>query len=142
MIEQAIINEISGLNLFKRVDGAIELAALDIEQTLSLPAAFVVPDSAAATDAAGGTQIFEQLVTTLSGVFIIVGADGARRGLAATSLADLEEAVIGHLAGLDLPETERPLSFVDARLVNLSGGRVSRLLRFRSIRRIRRIRPV
>lgn len=142
MIEAALREAVEGLGLFRRVDGAIELSTLASEPTLAMPAAFVIPDSESAADAAGGTQIFEQLVTRLTGIVIIVGADGARRGAAASTLRALEDAVIGRLAGADMPGTDRPLSYVDARLIGVGGGRVSRLLRFRSIARIRVVRSL
>jgi hypothetical protein len=122
---------------FRRLGDVLDLAAVETEPTLALPAAFVLRDQATAQDAAQGTQIFEQLVTTLFGVLVVVSADGARRGVAQASLETLEAEVLERLYAATLPGVERPLAFVDSRLVGLGAGRVSRLIRFRAVRRLR-----
>jgi|GEM_PF-6866625 len=137
-----IIALVDAIGIFKKVGTVEELADLASEPTLGLPAAFVISDSLSAQDAAGGTQIFEQLVTELFAVVVIVGADGARRGAAQGSLQQLEEEVIAALAGTMVAGVERPLSLADSRLLGLGAGRASRLIRFRAIRRFRTIRPL
>ena len=135
-----VLTLVDATGLFKRVGDALELVELQATPTLAMPAAFVIPDSESAATTQLGTFIFDQLVTSLFAVVVIVGADGARRGVAQAALHELEEGVIGCLAGASLAGLDRPLEYVDARLVGLGGGRVSRLLRFRSVRRIRRTR--
>lgn len=135
-----ILKLVEASNAFKVVGDALELAELQTKPTLALPAAFVIPDSESAQSTQLGTYVFDQLVTTLFAVVVVVGADGARRGVAAAQLESLEEGVIAQLAGETLAGTDRPLEYADARLIGLGGGRVSRLLRFRAVRRIRRVR--
>lgn len=140
MNPRPFIDLLEATGQFKRVGDALELADVRTEPTLALPAAFVVPDSESAASTQLGTHIFDQLVTSLVGIVIIVGADGARRGAAGQALHELERAVIGTLAGASIAGSDRPLEYADARIVSLGGGRVSRLLRFRFSMRIRVIR--
>jgi hypothetical protein len=121
------------------VEDLFALGDVATEPKVRLPAVFVVPDSEVAADAAQGTQIFEQLVTTSFAVVVVVGADAARRGQAASRLEALEAAIEGALIARVPDGFERPIGLVDTRLASLSGGRAARVMRFRTVRRIRRV---
>ena len=125
---------------FKRVGDVLDLAALETEPTIALPAAFVVPESEAAQPNDMGSNVFEQLITSQFGVAIVVGADGARRGTARESIEELEAEVLAALAGARVEGLDRPIVYAGARLISIGPGRVSRLLSFRAVRRFRVIR--
>ncbi|MFQ3664673.1 MAG: hypothetical protein SNJ79_01365 [Sphingomonadaceae bacterium] len=126
---------------FKRVEGELALSQLAADRAppLALPAAFVISESESVSDAAQGSNIYEQIVSETIGVVIVVAADALRRGQAAASLDALRAFVLDQLfAASPLPGLSRPLAYQGAQLIGLSGGRVSRILRFRAISRIRR----
>lgn len=124
---------------FKLVGSLFDLASLRTEPKLALPAAFVLPDSESAAPEATGSSIFEQLVTSLFAVVIVAGGDSLRRDRDLEHLAELEGAVIDRLFARPLLGLDRPLAYVDARILGLEPGRVSRLLRFRATWRLRRV---
>ncbi|MFN7000265.1 hypothetical protein [Thermaurantiacus tibetensis] len=124
---------------FKRVDGALALAQLATEPTVALPAAFVLEEGSTTQDAAQGSQIFEQVETATIAVVVVVGGDAARRGAAERALEDLAEAVVSRLFAAAIPGLERPLAYQGGQLLGLDGGRVTRILRFRAVRRLRLI---
>jgi hypothetical protein len=140
MIVSAVMELLAGTRRFKRVGDVLELAALSSEPTLAMQAAFVLPSDSSALPNDLGSNVFEQLITERVGVAIVVSADGARRGAAREELEELEAVVMGALASKTLQGFDRPTTFSDARLVGVSGGRVTRLLRFNVVRRFRVIR--
>ncbi len=125
---------------FRRVGDVLQLAALETEPTIALPAAFVVPESESAGPNDMGSNVFEQLITSQFAVAIVVGADGARRGAARESIEELETEVLAALAGTKVEGLDRPIVYAGARLLSIGAGRVSRLLSFRAVRRFRLIR--
>lgn len=135
-----IIQLLDATGAFKRVGDVLQLAALETEPTIALPAAFVVPEAESAQPNDLGSNIFEQLITSQFAVAIVVGADGARRGVARESLEELEAEVLAALAGTKVEGQDRPIVYAGARLLSIGGGRVSRLLSFRAVRRFRVIR--
>jgi hypothetical protein len=135
-----IIQLLEAGGAFKRVGDVLQLAGLDTEPTIAMPAAFVVPESESAQPNDLGSNIFEQLITSQFGVAIVVSADGAKRGVARESLEDLEAEVLTALAGTKVEGLDRPLVYAGARLISIGAGRVSRLLSFRAVWRFRVIR--
>ncbi|MFN7400562.1 MAG: hypothetical protein ACK5SX_16240 [Sandaracinobacter sp.] len=135
-----IIRLLQASDAFKQVGDVLQLASLETEPTIALPAAFVVPESESAQPNDLGSNVFEQLITSQFAVAIVVSADGARRGLARESLEQLEAEVLTALAGTAVEGLDRPLVYAGARLLSIGGGRVSRLLSFRAVRRFRVIR--
>lgn len=135
-----IIMLLEATDAFKRVGDVLQLAALETEPTIAMPAAFVVPETESAQPNDLGSNVFEQLITTQFAVAIVVGADGARRGVARESLEDLEAAVITALAGTKVQGLDRPITYAGARLLSIGPGRVARLLSFRAVRRFRVVR--
>ena len=135
-----IIMLVEATGAFKRVGDVLQLAALETEPTIALPAAFVVPEAESAQPNDLGSNIFEQLITSQFAVVIVVGADGARRGVARESLEELEAGVLAALAGTKVEGLDRPIIYAGGRLISLGGSRVGRMLSFRAVRRFRRIR--
>lgn len=135
-----IIMLLEATGAFKRVGDVLQLAALETEPTLALPAAFVVPESESAQPNDMGSNVFEQLITSQFAVAIVVAADGARQGVARSAIEELEDSVLAALAGTRVQGLDRPIVYAGARLLSIGAGRVSRLLSFRAVRRFRFIR--
>ena len=131
------IDRIRATGHFKTVEGVLAVADIRKEHLLALPAAFVLPESESATTNQIGTGAFEQIVTTMVGVVIVVGADGARKGTGGSTLHRAENCVGPALVAARIDGLARPVEYADARLFGVSPGRVSRLLRFRAVRRLR-----
>ena len=140
MIVPQIMALLDATERFKRVGDVLELSALQTEPTIAMPAAFVLLSDSSALPNDLGSNVFEQLVAERVGIAIVVGADGARRGAARNELEELEAVVMDAIAGAKLAGFDRPATFSDARLVGISGSRVTRLLRFNVVWRFRRIR--
>lgn len=140
MIVAQFIELLHATGKFKRIGDVLDLAALQTEPTIAMPAAFVLPSDSSALPNDLGSNVFEQLIIERVGIAIVVGADGARRGAAREELEELEAVVMAAIASKTIQGFDRPTTFSDARLVGVSGGRVTRLLRFNVVWRFRRIR--
>lgn len=122
---------------WKRVEGLDALALLSTEPALALPLAYVVPDSESASPPAEGSYILDQVIQSTFAVVLVTRPDGARRGVAASELDQLEEEALTRLFGKHLPGWDSPLHLVDVRTLGVSADMISRVIRLRARRRRR-----
>lgn len=134
------IRDMLGGGSFAAVSDAMELAQIGKQPNLRLPAAYVVPDTESANDAASGSYVFEQLLLSTFAVVLLVGADKARKGLAADRICILEDEVISRLHGQQPSGFDSPLGLVDISTADITASYVVRVIRFRARRRIRTVR--
>lgn len=121
----------------RRVEGALELAALKTAPA-QLPAHFVVPIGEDANPSRH-VGVHDQATTRTFGVVTLIQAGGSDER-ATDQLTELEEAVIGALAGWTHPEASRPCDYAGGRMLSVSGHTVAWLSSFRSGRHIRKER--
>lgn len=120
---------------FKRVEGALEFAALDKAPT-HYPAFFVLPQQEDANPNKM-SGVHDQAATFSFGVVIMVGAR-ASVGSASDELSELEEKVIDALAGWTPPEATRPCDYSAGRMLTVSASTVAWLVTFKTGRHIRK----
>ena len=136
-----IVALLSGTGAFKRVEGVLELAAVNKDAGLALPAAFVFVEAETASAEQSGAGFFEQIVASTIGVAMVVTGEAARRGSIDATLSKLETAVHRALFAAKLPEpVVRPLAYAGGQLLGFAEGRAAHLVRYRAVRRFRRTR--
>lgn len=124
---------------FRRVYGALELAALDKEPT-TLPALFVVPEgeNAAPNNLVG---VHDQAAERRFGIVILVDGAARREDRISEELTELEEKVIFTLAGWTHPQASRACDYAGGRLLTMSasGRTLAWMVSFRTARHIRKV---
>lgn len=122
---------------WKRVEGLDALALLSTEPTLALPLAYVVLDSETALPPAEGSRTLDQVIQSTISIVLVTRPDGARRGVAASQLDELEEEALVRLFGKQLPGWDSPFTILDISMLGISADMISRVLRLRARRRRR-----
>ena len=107
-----------------RVEGVLELAAIDAAAPRQLPAFFVVPTS----ETGGGNALDQGRDQPVDvGFSVVVLVDGARRDRAGVSeqLRDEANRARDAVLGWTHPEASRACSFAGGRLVSVTGPTVA-----------------
>lgn len=135
----AVIDRLAAGQLgFKTIDGIEALAELGETPIAAFPAAFVVPAAESFTAEQEGSGL---LVVRSDYDFdvAIITSTSAARGKAKGELMALAVQVIAEMLGWT-PDasTYRPIKPVSARLLGLSPGRISWVVRFRTSYRLRK----
>ena len=123
---------------WKRVDDIGALAKIAEQPSLQLPACYVLPDAEQAAPAPEGSYVLHQVIQSTVAIVLVTRPDGARQGVSAAEMEQMEEAALERLFGKQPEGWDSPLTIADIRTVDISAGLIARVIRMRG-RRSRRV---
>jgi hypothetical protein len=132
-----IITRLTGLAGVKTVDGVKALAELATVQ-VALPGLFVVPAAEDFRPIQEGSGLIQLEETVQFDVVILINAS-AQRGRDQDEIDGLADLVKANLFGWTPSAEFRPIVPVAGRLLGVEGGRVSWIIRFRTVQHLRKI---